>query len=104
MKIIQIVPWDSGRLYGAIVKKEAAIRKANKGTFFRVSRTANSTKWQHKNYKGSVKLQKALSGIITAEVTSRLHDQESRLMEAFLGWVGRHFGDQIATINIHYRD
>ena len=38
MKLVQIVPRGKVRLFGAIVKKEADIRKNDRGTFYRVGR------------------------------------------------------------------
>ena len=59
MKLVQIVPRQRVRLYGAIVKKEADIRKNDRGTFYRTGRKKqNEAKWNHKRFKGSVALKR----------------------------------------------
>ena len=104
MKILQIVPKGDFRLYGELVRKEAAIRKSKRGTFYRAGpRTRESAKWKHKAHRGWVHLQKGLSVIVTAEVRPLADDQDWQMLSAFLGFVDRHFGHQISAINIHYR-
>src|SRR5262249_38927507 len=57
MKLIEIVPHQRVRLYGALVAKEASIRKGGRGTYFSVGRKkADSVRWSHKMYGGSVQL------------------------------------------------
>jgi len=102
MKVVQIMPRGKVRLYGAIVKKEASIRKNGRGTFFRAGRKAQSAaKWKHRRYKGSVDLKLGADEQVTAQVRSP--DQEWQMLSAFLGWVNRHFGDQVTAVNIQYR-
>jgi len=102
MKIVQIVPRGKVRLLGAIVKKEADIRKKDRGTFYRAGRKKqNEAKWSHKRYKGSVSLRYGDGETVTAQVRSP--DQEWQMLSAFLGWLNRHFGDQVTAVNIEYR-
>src|SRR5918996_257271 len=97
MKVLQIVPRDGTRLYGAIVKKQAEIRKSGRGTFSRVGpRKANATRWGHVRYKGSLNLKAAVSDAVTAETKSPGAGDEARLLSSFPGWVDRHFGDQVS--------
>jgi hypothetical protein len=104
MKVLQIVPKDDVRLYGELVRKEAAIRNAGRGTFYRAgTKTRDSAKWKHKAHKGWVHLQRGLSEVVTAEVRPLADDQDWQMLSAFLGFVDRHFSDQILAINIHYR-
>jgi hypothetical protein len=57
MKIVQIVPREEFRLYAALVKKEADIRRKGLGTFYRAAvKKRNSTKWRHKAYRGWINL------------------------------------------------
>ncbi len=102
MKIVQIVPRGKVRLFGAIVKKEADIRKNDRGTFYRAGRKRqNEATWSHKRYKGSVSLKHGDGETVTARVRSP--DQEWQMLSAFLGWLNRHFGDQVTAVNIQYR-
>jgi hypothetical protein len=102
MKIVQIVPRGKVRLFGAIVRKEADIRKNARGTFYRAGRkTQHAAKWNHKRYHGSVSLRHGNDETVTAQVRSP--DQEWQMLSAFLGWLNRHFGDQVTAVNIQYR-
>jgi hypothetical protein len=104
MKIVQIVPRTKTRLYGALVKKEAAISRKKQGTFFRAGpKVRNSAKWKHKAYKGWIRMERGLSEVVTAEVHTMSADQEWQMLSAFLGFVDRHFGDQVIAITIHPR-
>jgi len=104
MKIVQIVPRENIRLYGALVKKEAAIQKKGAGTFHRAGpKTRNSAKWKHTRYKGWVNLERGLSEVVTAEVRTHSSSQEWQLLSAFLGFVDRHFGSEVLSITIHSR-
>jgi hypothetical protein len=103
MKTIQIVPRASMRLYGAITRKQAEIRKRGRGTFSRVGvRRANAARWSHIRYRGSITLKGGASDAVTAEIRSPERGDEARLMSSFLGWLDRHFGDDIASVNIQY--
>jgi hypothetical protein len=103
MKLVQIVPRDEVRLYSAIVKKEADIRRAGRGTFHRAgSKKRNAAKWKHQKFKGWVNLERGLSEVVTVQIRS-LGTDESKLLSAFLGWIDRHFGDRVMAVNIQYR-
>jgi hypothetical protein len=103
MKTIQIVPRASMRLYGAITRRQAEIRKGGRGTFSRVgARRANAARWSHIRYRGSITLKAGASDAVTAEIRSPERGDEARLMSSFLGWLDRHFGDDIASVNIQY--
>jgi hypothetical protein len=105
MKILQIIPQDGVRLYGAMVKKELELRK--KGTFYRAAAKAkNEAKWHHKRYKGWINLRRGLSEVVMAEVRSvglSAVDAEWQILRAFLGFLDRHFANEIVAVNIQYR-
>jgi hypothetical protein len=104
MKVVEIVPRERTRLYGMLVAKEAAIRKGGRGTYVRVGRkTQDSTRWRHRNYRGSVQLKRGPSEVVTAKVRATTPEDERKLLSSFLGFVDRHSGDQVVTITIHYR-
>ncbi|HYM04641.1 MAG TPA: hypothetical protein VET85_16940 [Stellaceae bacterium] len=103
MKILQILPARNDALYRALVKKEADLRRNGRGTFRRVgTKTAKGTKWRHLRYKGRVNLQRGPTGVVTAKVRTPPGTDDWQLMSALLGFVGRHFGDDVATITIHF--
>src|SRR3954453_16937007 len=104
MKVLQIVPRDGTRLYGAMVKKQAEIRKSGRGTFSRVgARKANAARWGHVRYRGSLHLKAGLADAVNVEIKSPEPGDEARLLSSFLGWVDRHFGDQVSSVNIQYQ-
>jgi hypothetical protein len=104
MKIVQIVPREELRLYAALVKKEADIRRKGLGTFYRATvKKRDSTKWRHKAYRGWINLERGLSEVVLAEIHAAAPEQEWQILSAFLGFIDRHFDDRILAITIHYR-
>ena len=104
MKVIQILPRQSIRLYDELVEKEAEIREKGRGTFFRAGRkTRNSVRWKHKAYRGWVKLERGQSEAVTAKVSAQPREREWQILLALLGFVDRHFGSKIAAITVTYR-
>jgi len=104
MKIVQIVSRQDLRLYAALVKKEADIRKKGLGTFYRAAaKKRNSTKWRHKAYRGWINLERGLSEVVLGQIHGSAPEQEWQNLSAFLGFVDRHFDDRILAITIHYR-
>jgi len=104
MKLLQIVPREGMRLYGAIIKKQAEIRRSGRGTFSRAkARRRKATRWTHVRYKGSVNLEPGLSEAVEVAISSPERGDEARLLSSFLGWLDRHFGEQLSSINIQYQ-
>jgi hypothetical protein len=104
MKLLQIVPRDSRRLYDAMVKKQADIRRRGRGTFLRSgAKRKNAAKWTHAKFKGTVDLSRSSTDLVAVKIKSRVDIDESKLLSAFLGWIDRHFGDQLRIVTIQYR-
>jgi hypothetical protein len=103
MKSIEIVPRKGTRLFGAMVKKQADIRKSGRGTFTRVgARRASAAKWTHVRYRGSISLKPGQLEAVNAVIRSPERGDEARLMSSFLGWLDRHFGEQLTSVGIQY--
>ena len=103
MKIVEIAPRRKLPIYAALVKREAEIRRNGRGTFARKGRVrAGAATWSHKRFKGTVSLTRGDTELVSAKVRSPTPDDEGGLLKAFLGFVDRHFGNQVATITIHY--
>ena len=103
MKLLQIVPRDRTHLFGAIVKKQAEIRRSGRGTFVRAAgKRRNAARWTHVRYRGSVRLAPAAEDAVAVEIKSPERGDEARLVSSFLGWLDRHFGDRLASVNIQY--
>jgi hypothetical protein len=104
MKLLQIVPRDGTPLYGAVIRKQAEIRRGGRGTFVRAkSRKRAAARWTHVRYKGSINLERGLSDAVKVEIKSPARDDEARLLSSFLGWLDRHFGDEVSSVNIQYQ-
>jgi hypothetical protein len=100
MRLVQITPIARGRIYSAMIKKEAEIRKLRAGAFSRVgAKTLNKATWKHVRFKGRIGLARERSETVTARVRSA----DWQLLTAFIGWVDRHFGDQVQQMTIDYK-
>ena len=104
MKLLEIVPSDRTRLYSAMIRKQAEIRRSGRGTFLRAgARRRNGVRWTHVRYKGSINLEPGESEGVEAVIKSPDRGDESRLLSSFLGWLDRHFGEHLSSVNIKYR-
>jgi hypothetical protein len=102
MKLLQIVPRDGRRFFDSIVRRQDEIHKNGRGTFSRTGpKRRNTAHWVHAKFTGSVDLGRSPSHV-SAKVKSRNKSDESKLCTAFLGWVDRHFGDELASVTIQY--
>jgi hypothetical protein len=103
MKIVEITPRKKFAIYGALVKREAAIRKNKRGTFLPKGPVRQSSAiWAHKKFRGTVSLKREDSQSVTAKIHSRVPEDELGLLKSFLGFLDRYCRDQVATITIHY--
>lgn len=103
MKLLQIVPHRGMSLYNAIVKKQAEIRRSGRGTFSRASGGKRAARWTHVRYKGSIALKAGEADAVSARIRSSDRGDEARLLSSFLGWLDRHFGKHISSVNIQYQ-
>jgi hypothetical protein len=104
MKLLQIISRDGARLYGAMIRKQAEIRRSGRGTFSRArARKRKTARWTHVRYRGSIQLQPGPSEAVEVIIKSRQRGDEARLLSSLLGWLDRHFGEQLSSINIEYR-
>jgi len=104
MKLLEIFPSDRTHLYGAMIKKQAEIRRSGRGTFSRArAGKRGAARWTHIRYKGSINLEPGPSQAVAAVIRSPDRGDEARLLSSFLGWLDRHFGEHLAAVNIKYR-
>lgn len=104
MKSLEIFPSDRTHLYGAMIKKQAEIRRSGRGTFSRArAGKRNAARWIHVRYKGSINLEPGPSQAVEAVIRSPDRGDEARLLSSFLGWLDRHFGEHLLAVNITYR-
>jgi hypothetical protein len=104
MKLLQIISRDGTRLYAAMIRKQAEIRRNGRGTFVRArARKRNAARWTHVRYKGSISFEPGPSKAVEVAVQSPDRGDETRLLSSFLGWLDRHFGKQLLSIKIEYQ-
>ena len=102
MKVLQILSRDGRRFFESIVRKQDDIRKNGRGTFSRKGpKRKNAAHWVHAKFTGSVDLQNS-SDLVVAKIKSRNKVDESNMSRAFLGWIERHFGEDLVSVTIHY--
>lgn len=105
-RLVQVIPVDGFRLYGGMVKRQNEILRKNKGTFYRSGRKfKDRAKWAHANYVGWINIARTEGEVVTAEIRSKSSQKEEwQLLQSFIGWMDRNFGNKIQAINIQYRD
>jgi hypothetical protein len=103
MITVTVTPRDRENVYGLLIKKEVELRRLNKGTLHRASsKKKNLEKWVHNKFNGWINLQKCLGGVTVAIVQSKSAESEWEILLAFVGFLSRHFCDEIASINLSY--
>jgi len=104
MKMLQIAPHDGTHLYGAMIRKQAEIRRTGRGTFSRAgAKRAKAARWTHVRYRGSIELKPGEADVVSARIKSPDRGDEARLLSSFLGWLDRHFGKELSSVNIQYQ-
>jgi hypothetical protein len=60
-------------------------------------------RWKHVKYPGWIQWADAPGGLLIAEIRTKVRDHEWQIMEAFIGYLDRHLGEQIDSISVYYR-
>ena len=100
MKVVQVIPRP-----GAAAKLKTVLKGTERHlrgphtTFQRV----REGRWKHVKYPGWIQWDDALGGLLVAEVRTKVKDHEWQLLQAFIGYLDRHLGEQIESISISYR-
>ena len=98
MKILQAISSSGERWTGRLQRKERSLRE--KGTtLYRDSKH----KWKHTSYPGWIAWEEPVSGMLVARIQTHAEGQEWQILNAFLGYLNRHFGKDIESIQIYYR-
>lgn len=100
MKILQVVPklGINAKLKTLLKKTEQALRGPHT-TFQRVK----EGRWKHVKYPGWIKWGQAAGGFLVAEIHTRVKAHEWQMLDAFIGYLDRHLGEQIESISVYYR-
>lgn len=103
MITITVTSHGETNLYGRMIKKEIELRKRNIGTLHaKGAKKKNEEKWVHSKYDGWIRFSGSLGGALVAVIRSRNPDAEGDLMTSFIGFVHRHFSEDIIGISITY--
>ena len=100
MKILQVVPRaDSDVSLKKLLKAKERQLRSGPTAFRRKS----EGRWAPVKYPGWIRWDETIGGIVVAEVNTRVAASEWQLLQAFVGYLYRHLGDNIDTITITYR-
>ncbi len=100
MKHVQIFPLADDKPTLKTLLKDTERRLRGGRTTFKRKKEG---KWVHIRYSGWITWDLAKGGIIVAKVHSRKLGSEWQLLQAFIGYVDRHIGQYIQSINIIYK-
>jgi hypothetical protein len=100
MKILQVVPKPgiTAKLKTILKNTERNLRGPH--TTFRREREG---RWKHVKYPGWIQWDQAPGGLLLAEIHAKVKDHEWQMMDAFIGYLDRHLGEQIESISVYYR-
>src|SRR5512143_718869 len=85
---LTVTPRNGKNLYGLLVAKEIELRRKGKGTLHRAGPKAkNYDKGLHSSYKGWVRFQPGLGGVLVALVQSKSPADEWMLLSSFVGFL-----------------
>jgi hypothetical protein len=100
---ITLTPRKKTETFALLTNKELELRRKKQGTLRKAGpRKVGQVKWVHRSYPGWIRLQRCLGGVTVAIVQSKSESGENQLLQSFVGFVDRHFHDQISGINISY--
>jgi hypothetical protein len=100
MKIVQVVPRP-----GVARKLKSLLKATERGlrgphtTFRRV----REGRWKHVKYPGWIQWDGAPGDLLVAEIQTRVKDHEWQMLQAFVGYLDRHLGEEIESISVYYR-
>jgi hypothetical protein len=100
MKILQVVPkLGSNSKLKTILKNTERNLRGPHTTFHRT----REGRWKHVKYPGWIQWDEAAGGLLVAEIQCKVKDHEWQTMDAFIGYLDRHLGEQIESISVYYR-
>ena len=100
MKVLQVVPRPGvGSKLKTLLKGTERQLRGPHTTFERV----REGRWKHVKYPGWIVWDGAPGGLLVAEIRTKVKDHEWQLLQAFVGYLDRHLGEQIESISVYYR-
>ena len=105
MILLTVAPRYGENLYGLLTSKEVQLRRNKQGTLHRKgTKKKGQDRWLHTSYDGSVTFQRGLGGTLVATVESRMERDEWQLLTSFIGFLHRHFQENISNVTMTYPD
>jgi len=100
MKILQVVPRTEtkSKLKTLLKATERSLRGPHT-TFQRM----REGRWKHVKYPGWIQWNDAPGNMLVAEIQTKVKDHEWQMLQAFIGYLDRHLGDEIESISVYYR-
>jgi len=96
-------PRSRSNLYGLLIAKEIELRRKGRGTLHRSGpKKRGREKWTHTTYPGWISLQRGVDGTLAATVHSKAADAESKLLRSMIGFLDRHFREELSSVMISY--
>jgi len=100
MKVIQVVPKADGDMgLKALLKAKERELRGGPTSFSR----QREGRWVHVKYPGWISWDETKGGLLIAEIHPGKEGSDWQLLRAFIGYLDRHFGEQIESISILYR-
>jgi len=100
MKILQVVPRSDTRARLKTLLKSSERHLRNGHTTFRRIKEGH---WKHAKYPGWVQWDEAPGNLLVATIHTKVKDHEWQMLQAFIGYIDRHLGEQVDSISVHYR-
>lgn len=92
-------------IYAVLVKKEVQLRKSNRGTLHRAGpKRKDRDKWIHASYNGWIQFQRCIGGVMVTLIQAKNSQEEWQLLSSFIGFLDRHFREEISGVSLHYGD
>jgi hypothetical protein len=100
MKILQVVPkpGTKAKLKTRLKNAERELRGGHT-TFHRI----REGRWKHVKYPGWIQWDGAPGNFLVAEIQTKVKDHEWQMLQAFIGYLDRHLGEEIECISVYYR-
>ena len=100
---VTVVARSNENLYGQIVKRNLELGRKGKGTLYRSGKKQKDfEKWAHLKHPGWIWFQKGMGGMVVALINSKSADGEWQLLMSFVGFIDRHFRNDVANVVIAY--
>jgi len=100
MRLIEVIAKPGCDNFLSLVKqKQRELKQKKRGTFF----PASANRWKHVSHAGYINFIRAHKHVSLFEVISK-SEKDWQILHSFLGFLDRHFHDEMESVKILYRD